>query len=446
MQLNYSIPDVALVELMLYLTPTQLLSLAEGEPTGVQIVDDNLESVRKLLKSKEVIGRLCTTKCFTPCDTFEDYLLSYDYWHLDEEETSYDSQSETALVEDCTQSKYEWFAKRWHLTLGVKRALYIAARNAQKDIRFLTIVDQTLKENRLTCSEEHLYLVCRGLVWSRELQEKYLLPLDDYWRAHGRGPLFERTSEIIAECKLSSKYWTPHAYHITSILREGGNTALLETILESKSLQLDLEQSKLALRVLDWHDLRKRTLADLPRLEKITLACVNNDGRILRSLKPTLEEILEARSIERSALVENNVTREKFLDVVLHNPFHDDNHNEYFWYLGYKDFTGNKFRDVISETAGVCIANSNMIEYTPFYLCFYALGLDKLENGPELIKLFLPKLIRCFTNKVNIRRRREDVYYPEYLQFFAAKYPRVNREHLLATVAGDPLMLEWAST
>lgn len=96
--------------------------------------------------------------------------------------------------------------------------------------------------------------------------------------------------------------------------------------------------------------------------------------------------------------------------------------------------------------AGVSIANSNMIEYTPFFVCFYALGLDKLENGPELVELFLPKLIRCFTNKVNIRRRGEGVYYPEYLQFFVVKYPELNREHLLATVAGDPLMLAWAST
>lgn len=186
MYLNYSIPDVALVELILYLTPVQLLSLAEGESTGVKIVDDNLAAMRALLRSKEVIARLCVHHELDIVNTFEDYLLSYDYWHL-----------------DCMQSKYEWFAKRWHLTLGVKRALYIAARNAQKDVRFLTVVDKILIENRLACSEEHLYLVCRGLVWSRELQEKYLLPLDEYWRVHGRGPLFEKTPEIIAECRLS---------------------------------------------------------------------------------------------------------------------------------------------------------------------------------------------------------------------------------------------------
>lgn len=197
---------------------------------------------------------------------------------------------------------------------------------------------------------------------------------------------------------------------------------------------------------MDWHDLRKRTLHDIPRLKKIKLACTNNDGRVLRSLRPTLEEILEAMGIQNSALVENDEMREKFLDVVLRNPFHDDNHNEYFPYLQYKNFTGNKFRGVVSEAAGVCIANSNMIWYTPFYLCFYTLGLDKLGNGPELIELFLPKLIQCFTNKVNIHRRCEEIYYPEYLQFFAAKYPDINKEHLLATVAGDPLMLEWAST
>ena len=185
MQLNYSIPDVALVELILYLAPRQLLSLAQGKPTGVQIVDDNLESVCNLLKSKEVLGRLCSTYYdgTTRHDTFEDYLLGYDYWHLDQSDID-----------------YQWFEKRWKLTLNVKRVLYLAARNAEKDIRFLTIVDKVLKEHYLSCSEEHVYLVCRGLIWSPELQKKYLAPLIAYRQIHDPASAIAKEEDLI-------KYW-----------------------------------------------------------------------------------------------------------------------------------------------------------------------------------------------------------------------------------------------
>ena len=433
MQLNYSLPDVALNELLLHLTPEELLSIYDGNCCGLELIDDNIESIRKLLKSKEVIRRLCVHHELDVTTTFQDFLLSYEYWNL-----------------DFVGCSFEYFAKRWSLTMGVKRCLYVAARNAEWDVRFLGIIDNILKENLLTCSKEHLCLVCSGLVWSKDLQEKYLLSLETYMVTH-RPSRTNKKQKIIDNCNSRSKYWAPYSYH-HYLLEDEANSNMLKEMCEGNIPILDAKQSELALQILDWHDFKTLTLCEMTRLEKIRLACNNNDGRILRSFKPTLEEILESKSFKQCALCENEEMREKFLDIVLRNPFHGDSHCWYFDYIGYKDFNSRKFRCSVYEGAVISIRNSSRIELTPFFLCFYELGFNKLEACGDLIKSCLPYLITRFTNKMTWKCDRK-VYCPEYLQYFIPKYLELEgidrcalQADLLAVTSGDEGMTEWVDS
>lgn len=417
--MNCCVPDVALVEIILNLDGQDLYNITLLS----EAVDTNLKLISELVKDELVVRLLCDRHQLPPKATFAEFLLKWNYWHLDREDI-----------------RYEYFTAHWRATFDVKWCLTVAARNAQRDARFLLLVDEVLLENRLLCSEEHIRIICRELTWSRELQEKYILPLRNHYTANGLNAkscydnhedFFEFIVFESTQGKYRNIYNRNFQHDFLPILEKN-----------ERGEALDHEESEMALKLFDWYDFQKSKLCEVPRERKILHATLNKDNRILRSLETTMEEIVASMltvvKYKSCVLFENPLMREKFRDIVLLNPKHDDKYTYYFELFGYENFVDHNFRAKVCEDYYIERRNYSPWEFA-LYVCLDRMGIDIPEETRQ--KLF---------ESVCKKNRRYGIYSPEYISYFTEKLLEFNlpvsKVSLLEATRGDEEMTKWVAS
>lgn len=391
----FELPDVVLVEVLLYLPVPLLDSLFDGElvPTmGDILVDTNLPLLKILLADREVVRRLCERHQLHRQESFEEFRQDYNYWYLDAEETP-----------------YEYFAKHWRRTFGIAGACCAAARKSGADERYLALIHMVLKENRLRCCYALIYAVVKTL---REIGAEqsvwfpFLTPSKDYF----------------------DKKNTPSFFGVP----------VKEELIVERLAKYTPAYEREMLSVLGWHDFCTvrhliETESKGDRMRQLKYALDNDDCRVARSFHPSENEILcvmRLQGVEQVSIVSKKVT-----DVLFRDRFHPDVVKYYRWNhdCEVKFPSAQVATKLIRGHLQVDLGSLRVI------IAREVLGVDCSEVYEEIIRTLLSK---------------KGEYDPICIQYFIEKILSSGyscsedllsyvRTHLPKKVAGDPEMEEW---
>lgn len=256
------IPDTALVVIITYTCPMSLYYIYQEVPQTQEelgLLYSNVKQIKSLLDTEFVVSLLCEKHRLNKVATFTDFLDSWDFWNIDK---IFDSAHDVITP--------AYFLLRWKNSIKHFRALEVCARNAERDSNWLPVIDHILNSECLWCDETSMIHLSRGFFRSRDILDKYMLTMKNYYIVHGKPLHWEGRPEI--------------------------PFPIFDTINYEQSTRHD-DPKYGDINSLDYHEI-KESISCQPREQVIIRSIYNDDYRILMSVNYTAKEIEKCFSTE----------------------------------------------------------------------------------------------------------------------------------------------------